>query len=189
MAGSFFRFKRKTTTSWPTSSGDKAITNRRSGGGMAGNANVYAEIADYLETIHTSLIWPALASKDGKKPFQAEAGRRRPAGDDPSPVLSGFGPVPDRTGRGWVAGGLHVHHPRRSIVCGCSRPVDADRDRRRASPRGVALGYHRQQTRSAPAARSGGARHSGEGTCSANVQGDETDSTRSPAKVSVTCES
>jgi hypothetical protein len=35
---------------------------------MARNANVYGEIADYLETIQTTFIWPALVSKDGKKP-------------------------------------------------------------------------------------------------------------------------
>ena len=35
---------------------------------MAGNADFSEAVAGYFKTIHETIIWPALASKDGKKP-------------------------------------------------------------------------------------------------------------------------
>ena len=79
---------------------------------MAGSANVSELIAEYFKTIHDTLIWPALASKDGKKP-----------GPRPDSMITFF----ELLGTAYAKAVL-VYNPKAPCGCGCTTNSDCNQD-------------------------------------------------------------
>ena len=79
---------------------------------MAGSANVNDSIAEYFKTIHETLIWPALASKDGKKP-----------GPRPDSMITFF----ELLGTAYAKAVL-VYNPKASCACDCKTNSDCNQN-------------------------------------------------------------